>query len=165
MTTPLSPEDAALEYYYHGFLRTLRHHRIVTIAGWVIAAAGGAVAFSSCRAGGDLISVGIPLSALAAGIALVQQSVARLDAYVAIPFPAPDPEGIPPALLPLLAACAKLMKEVEDGGWHEAYAALRTLRGMPAAGSIITVREKETSDGHTSEGIQRIPDEDERADP
>jgi hypothetical protein len=149
VTTPLPPDDAALEYYYHGFLRTLRHHRIATIAGWLIAAAGGAGVFTSCRAGEDLLSTAIPLSALCAGIALVQQSVARLDAYIAIPFPAPDPETI--ARLPLLAACAALMQEVDSGGWQEAYAALRTLRGMPAAGSIMTGRE--TPDGHTRGGV------------
>lgn len=149
MTTPLSPDDAALDYYYTGFLRTLRHHRIATIAGWSVAAAGGAGVFASCRAGDGLLSTAIPLSALCAGIALVQQSVARLDAYVAIPFPAPDPETI--ARFPLLAACAKLMQDVDAGGWQEAYAALRTLRGMPAAGSITTGRE--APDGHTRGGV------------
>ena len=149
MTTPLSPDEAALEYYYHGFLRTLRHHRIVTIAGWIVAVAGGAGVFASCRAGEDLAGSAIPLLAVCAGIALVQQSVARLDAYVAIPFPAPDPEMT--ARLPVLSACAELMQEVETGGWQEAYAALRTLRGMPAAGSFTTGRE--TSDGHTRGGV------------
>jgi hypothetical protein len=149
VTTPLPPDDAALEYYYHGFLRTLRHHRIATIAGWIIAAAGGAGMFVSCRAGEGLLSTAIPFAALCAGIALVQQSVVRLDAYIAIPFPTPDPEMV--ARLPQLAACAALMQEVESGGWQVAYAALRTLRGMPAVGSFMT--ERETPDGHTRGGV------------
>lgn len=128
--TPLPPADAALEYYYHGFLRTLRHHRIVTIAGWVIAAVGVAGVFTSCRTGSDSIGSGVSLLALAAGIALVHQSVARLDAYVAIPFPPPDPEVMPPDVLLVLATCARLMDEVDRGGWQEAYAAIGTLRDL-----------------------------------
>lgn len=130
--TQSSAADAALAYYYDGFFRALRHHRAGTIAGWIIAAIGCAGVFSSCRAGGEPFSTGVSLCAAAAGIALVYQSIVRLDAYVAIPFPPPDPAIVPAAVLPLLTSCEELMREVEHGGWHEAYAALGALRTLTA---------------------------------
>jgi hypothetical protein len=137
MTLP--PAEAALEYYFHGFLRTLRHHRAATIGGWIIAAAGSAGLFSACRAGSDPIDLGVPLCALGAGIALVHLSLVRLEAYIAVPFPPPDPAVLPPELFSLLSECAQLMEDVDAGGWQEAYAALRRLefvrRGRDQDGS------------------------------
>ena len=125
-------QDAALGYYYYGLLHALLRYRRLTLAGWTVAAVGGGGLLASCRqaASGDLLVALMPVATLVAGLMLVHQSVAALDAYVHIRIPRPNPEESPSNLPSLIEECALLMDTVDAGGWHEAYAAIRSLRAM-----------------------------------
>lgn len=131
--SPAPSAEEALAFYYHGFRAALVRYRALTIGGWCAAALGAGGALASCRpgAGADLSSVLFPLCAAAAGLALVHQSVAALDAYVRISFPLPDPGTIPGHIAAALEESAHLMGDIDRGGWQEAYAALRALKTMP----------------------------------
>ena len=130
--SPAPTAEAALAFYYHGFRAALVRYRALTIAGWCAAAIGAGGALASCGPGtrADLFTVLIPLCAAAAGLALVHQSVAALDAYVRIPFPLPDPGTVPVHIAAALEESAHLMNDIDRGGWQEAYAALRALKTM-----------------------------------
>ena len=129
--SPAPSAESALAFYYHGFRAALIRYRILTIGGWCAAALGGGGALVSCRAGADLLTFVYPLCAAAAGLALVHQSVAALDDYVRVPFPLPDTGAVPAPVAAALEECAQLMKEIDRGGWQEAYAALRALKSLP----------------------------------
>jgi hypothetical protein len=116
----------ALEFYYHGFRSALFRYRRLTIIGWLATAIGCTGLLASCREAfsGDVFALAIPLCAVVAGLALVHQSVAALDAYVAIPFPKPDPEQVPSYICEAVSECTRWMGEIERGGWQDAFHAI-----------------------------------------
>jgi hypothetical protein len=131
--SPAPSAEEALAFYYHGFRAALERYRALTVGGWCLAALGAGVALASCGQGAtpDLMSFLVPVGASAAGVALVYQSVAALDAYVRISFPFPDPGAAPGHIAAVCEESAQLMRDIDQGGWQEAYAALRALKTMP----------------------------------
>jgi hypothetical protein len=117
-----------LGYYYFGFHSALARYRVLTVEGWIVTAIGAAGLFVSWRESGDLMTIAVALSAVVAGVSIVQQSVASLDQYVRIPFP--DPGSCPEEIAGGIGECARLMGEIDRGGWQEASAALGALGRM-----------------------------------
>ena len=142
------PHDDLLEFYYFGFHRTLVRYRRLTFAGWGAAALGVAgLAFAWGRRD-ELFAFAVAAGAAVAGLALVQQAVAALDQYVRIPFPR-SLSGAPPVPIAVpatagepgsdasagnasgaVAESARLMGEIDSGGWQEAFAAIAALESM-----------------------------------
>ena len=132
MTLPSSSDDA-LRFYYHGFYAALVRYRILTLAGWLVTLVGSAGLLATCQtAGGDLLGFAVPVCAVGAGLALVQQSVAALDGYVRVPFPRPDPDSSLDSVTAAIEESARLMGEIDRGGWQEAYKALGAVKAMAA---------------------------------
>jgi len=120
------PLDGALQYYYYGFHAALVRYRALTLLGWLSSAAGAAGFFLSWQGAYGILVTALSLLSAASGIALVYQSVAALDAYVRVPFPLPA--EMPANVQDAIALCKRQMEDVEQGGWQEAYGALRELR-------------------------------------
>ena len=133
---PAQLSDAELRYYYFGFHRTLRRYRTITIIGWVVVAVGCVsfpVGWSAGRAGG-IIDIALSCATVVAGLGLVSQSISSLDAYMRIVLPfAHNGEQHP-----MIHEVVEIMRDVDDGGWQEAYAAIRKMEelgskyGLPA---------------------------------
>lgn len=124
-----------LEYYYTGLYRVLKRFRFMTLLGWIVVLAGVAgipLGWEFGRWHG-LIDLLLCCSTIVAGLALVQQSVVSLDAYVTVPFrPSPgDDEG--GSTHRAVDEIVLLLKEIEEGGWQDAYAAVRKLRDIGSA--------------------------------
>lgn len=122
--------EQLLGYYYFGFHSALARYRVLTIGGWVVTALGAAGLLLFWRDGSDLFTMAVALGAAVAGLSLVHQSVAALDQYVRVPFPAPAPGSCPAEIAEGVGECARLMEEIDRGGWQEAYAAFRALGDM-----------------------------------
>ena len=122
--------EGLLGYYYFGFHHALTRYRALTIQGWVVTAVGGAGLFEAWRDGSDLFTLAVALCATVAGLSLVHQSVAFLDQYVRVPFPAPAPGSCPENIAGGIEECAHLMADIDRGGWQEALAAIRALGEM-----------------------------------
>jgi hypothetical protein len=126
----MDPHDGLLGYYYFGFHSALVRYRVLTIQGWVVTALGASGLLVFWRDGSDLFTMAVALCAAVAGLSLVHQSVAALDQYVRVPFPAPAPGSCPPEIAGGVEECARLMEEIDRGGWQEAHAAFRALGEM-----------------------------------
>jgi hypothetical protein len=124
------PCEAFLGYYYFGFHAALTRYRVLTPGGWAVAAVGAAGLLVAWREGADLFTFIVALAGAAGGLSLVHQSVAALDAYVRVPFPRPEPGTCPDDIARGIDECARLMEEIDRGGWHEARAAFRALDEM-----------------------------------
>jgi hypothetical protein len=133
-------DEHLLGYYYFGFHSALVRYRILTIEGWVVTALGAAGLLVFWRDGSDLFTMAVALGAAAAGLSLVHQSVAALDQYVRVPFPVPAPGSCPAEIAEGVGECARLMEEIDRGGWQEAYAAFRALGEMPERFSFPLLR-------------------------
>ena len=123
-------DEHLLGYYYFGFHSALVRYRALTIQGWIVTALGAAGLLVFWRDGSDLFTVAVALCAAVAGLSLVHQSVAALDQYVRVPFPAPAPGSCPAEIAGGIEECARLMEEIDKGGWQEARAAFRALGEM-----------------------------------
>ena len=126
----MDPQDRLLGYYYFGFHSALVRYRVLTIQGWVVTAFGAAGLLVFWRDGSDLFTIAVALCAAVAGLSLVHQSVAALDQYVRVPYPGPAPGSCPAEIAEGVGECARLMEEIDRGGWQEAYAAFRALNDM-----------------------------------
>jgi hypothetical protein len=126
------PLPAELEFYYHGFHRVLRRYRMATVMGWVIVFAGLAGIPLGWRAASthgllDLLLCG---GTIVAGLSVVSQAVSFLEAYVAVPFPSlfsGEEAHVDSDFVPQIRI---LMKDVQEGGWQEAYAAIGILKAL-----------------------------------
>jgi hypothetical protein len=124
------PNEHLLGFYYFGFHSALVRYRALTIQGWVVTALGGAGLLVFWREGSGLFTIIVALCAAVAGLSLVHQSVAALDQYVRVPFPRPAPGSCPADIAGGVEECARLMEEIDRGGWQEALAAFRALGDM-----------------------------------
>ena len=136
------PGPGETEFYYHGFYRALRRYRMATITGWIIVFAGIAGIPLGWNTGSmhgalDMVLCG---GTIIAGLLAVSEAVSFLGAYVAVPFPALHAaEGAGPEE-GLVAEIRVIMKDVDRGGWQEAYAAIGMLErlgvryGLPSPG-------------------------------
>jgi hypothetical protein len=142
MAEPLTPDDDFLKFYFYGFRSALLRYRRLAILGWLMTAGGCGGLLVSCRQAseGDLLAGAIPLCAVVAGLALVHQSVAFLDAYVEIPFPKPDPEHTPSNICAMVGESARWMTEIDGGGWQEAFQAIHAIGTMAERYGIATGR-------------------------
>jgi hypothetical protein len=128
--------DAELRYYYFGFHEALKRYRTITIIGWMVVVIGCVsfpVGWSVGRPGG-IVDIALSFATVVAGLGLVWQSISSLDAYIRIvlPFVHNGEQH------PMIHEVAEIMKDVDDGGWQEAYAAIRKMEdlqskyGLPA---------------------------------
>jgi hypothetical protein len=125
-----SARDPALDFFYFGFFQALRRFRFFTMTGWLLAGAGvGAIAL---RWGpvwsGDPVSIVLCGLLFTGGIVIVQASIAALGSYVRIPFPPPPPGSADMEHLQAVEEILPLLKEVDEGGWQEAFRAMVSLR-------------------------------------
>lgn len=124
------PTEAELRYYYFGLYAVLRRYRTMTIVGWIVVALGLVSVPLSWRLGtphgfmDTLLSAGTVI----AGLAVVQQSVASLSSYLHVPFgDRPDATADRP---PAIRYIEELMRDVDEGGWQDAFAAIEKLEKM-----------------------------------
>ncbi len=121
------PSDRDLQYYYFGFYTVLKRYRLMVLIGWsaVATAFGGIIVGWELGRVHGLVDIVISACAVAAGLALVHQSVVGLSQYLAIPFSAGEEN--PDAALDEIRT---IMKDVNEGGWQEAFAAMHMLEHM-----------------------------------
>jgi len=114
----------APEVWILGFLESLKRYRRVTLVGWMVAAGGAMALVLRWRSPGMLGLLDIVLSGatIAAGILLVLYGIEGLSAFIRTALAALQKEE--------LTELRELMKEVEDGGWQDAFAALARVRRM-----------------------------------
>lgn len=120
--------DDELQYFYFGFHRVLRRYRSTSILGWIIVLFGCISAPFGWNLGrpAGVIEVLLTVLTILAGLSLVWQNISALQEYIRISFPL-SPSGEPePARLEI----QKIMREVDDGGWQEAYAAIAKLKDL-----------------------------------
>jgi len=122
--------DAELQYYYFGFYRILHRYRTLTLLGWGAVVAGCAGVFVGWEYyfPHGLLDIGISCAAIVAGLGLVHQSVAFLGEY--INFPGREHLGRPVNGEPhpeVLLRMKDLMRVIDEGGWQEAYLAIREI--------------------------------------
>jgi hypothetical protein len=119
-----------LEFYYVGLYRALKRYRFATVLGWLIVLLGCASVPLGCGYAGEhgLIDLALSCCTIVSGLALVQQGISSLAAYVRIPFPVTGDTDA--ASRPWVGELVQLMKDVDDGGWQDAHAAIRTLKAM-----------------------------------
>jgi hypothetical protein len=128
----VTPAQAELEFYYHGLYRALRRYRMTTLLGWIVVALGIASVPLGWRYGQvhgllDLVLSGFTV---VAGLALVQQSVTSLGTYLRVPFPPAGESDGADQPSTVIHEIRQLMKELDEGGWQEAYGAIGKLEEM-----------------------------------
>jgi hypothetical protein len=122
--------DAELQYFYFGFYKALKRYRLTSIAGWSVVLLGClSVPFgwNLGRATG-VTEVFLTLLTVFAGLTVVWQNIAALEQYVRIPFP----DSSETQALSVVQDIRDLMKEVDEGGWQDAYDAIGKLKEMQA---------------------------------
>ena len=126
------PTEAELGFYYFGFYAFLRRYRVMTILGWTIVFLGLASIPLSWRLGTPhgLVDTLLSLGTMVAGLAVVQQSVASLAAYLHVPFSERPGPGTTTPPHPAVQHIEEMMRDIDEGGWQEAYAAVRKLEQM-----------------------------------
>lgn len=123
--------DVELQYYYIGFYRVLKRYRSTSILGWAIVFLGCASVPFGWDLGRTTGFIEVVLSGLTilAGLALVWQNISALDEYIRVPFPSSSNDNATERS-ELIAEIRSIMKEVDDGGWWEASAAIGKLTEM-----------------------------------
>ncbi len=130
MSDETMPTEPELRYYYYGLYAVLRRYRAMTILGWVIALLGLATVPLSWRLGTPhgLVDTLLSVGTVIAGLALVQQSVTALASYLHVPF-GERPDG-PTQPHPAIRYIEELIREIDEGGWQDAYRAIMKLEQM-----------------------------------
>lgn len=120
--------DTELQYFYFGFYRILKRYRAVSLTGWVIAFAGCGSAPFGWNLGRTtgFIEVVLTILTITAGLVVVWQNISALEEYLRVPFPVSV--EITEQDAAIVNEIRSLMKEVDDGGWQEAYAAIGKLK-------------------------------------
>lgn len=129
------PVQSDLQRYYVGLHRVLKNFRFMTILGWTIVLVGVAgipLGWEFGRWHG-LIDLMLCCGTIIAGLALVQQSVVSLDAYIKLPFWSSSHENGAATDSAAADEIKQLLKDVDEGGWQDAYSAIRKLRDIGAA--------------------------------
>jgi hypothetical protein len=130
MSPGLSEEE--LQFYYYGFYAALKRYRIATVLGWIIVLAGTASVPLACESGmpHGLMDIVLSAGTIAAGLGLVSQSISSLQSYVNVSFPRTNREGKENEASAAVQEIVRLMKDVDEGGWQEASAAMRRLKEL-----------------------------------
>jgi len=128
VAAPKLLSEAQLRYYYLGFHKALKRYRTITIVGWIVVAIGCVsfpVGWSVGRPGG-LLEIALSCATVVAGLGLVSQSISSLDAYIRITLPfAHNGEQHP-----MIHEVVEIMKDVDDGGWQDAYTAIMKIEDL-----------------------------------
>jgi hypothetical protein len=143
--------DAELQYYYFGFYRVLKRYRSTSILGWTIVFAGcGSVplGWNLDRTAG-FVEVLLTVLTILAGLAVVWQNISALDEYIRVPFPSSS-NGEVNERTELIAEIRTIMKDVDNGGWQEAYAAIARLNEIQVKHALPAF-ERQTSQGRSTE--------------
>lgn len=128
--------DAELQYFYVGFYNALKRYRSTSLLGWTIVLLGCVsipLGWNWGRRDG-IVDVSLTVMTILAGLVVVWQNITALEQYIRVPFPTgleTNPEVPSP-----ISEIRNVMKEVDDGGWQEAYAALGRLREIQAKYSL-----------------------------
>jgi len=138
MAPPDPGIDQSLRRSCQMLYAALRRHRRTTIMGWTVTAAGcvGMIRGWDLLSSRDIVSVGISLVAIVAGILLVHESVGFLAALSAWLQNEPPPAEADPVARELHARLKEIAREIDNGGWQEAFAALGQVRTLAASYGI-----------------------------
>lgn len=122
--------NSEIQFYYAGLYKVLKRYRFATILGWCIVAAGFAGFLVGWNVSGTIgLSVFLlPAITIAGGLTLVHQSVAFLESYTRISVPSGE-EGEAEASA-IRLEFQQLLKDIDNGGWQDAYAAIGKLKEM-----------------------------------
>ena len=103
----------------------------MTVLGWTIVFLGAASIPLSWRSGllDGLVDTLLSVATIVAGLAMVQQSIASLADYLHVPF-SERPDGSSTPAHPALQYIEEMMRDIDDGGRQEAYAAVGRLEKM-----------------------------------
>jgi hypothetical protein len=131
MPETTGPTEAELRFYYNGLYTVLRRYRRMTVLGWAIVFLGAASIPLSWRLGTPhgLVDTILSIATIVAGLAMVQHSVASLTDYLHVPF-SERPDGLSTPDHPALQYIDGMMRDIDDGGWQEAFAAIGRLEEM-----------------------------------
>ncbi|MBI5471235.1 MAG: hypothetical protein HY961_02705 [Ignavibacteriae bacterium] len=122
--------DAELQYFYFGLYRVLKRYRATSMLGWAIvfvACASIPFGWKLGRATG-FIEVMLTVLTLLAGLAVVWQNISALEEYLRMPFQLTS--SLDDAGQAFIHDVRDLMKDIDEGGWREAYAALKKLEQL-----------------------------------
>jgi hypothetical protein len=130
MSNKTMPTEAELRFYYFGLYAVLRRYRAMTILGWVIALLGLASVPLSWHLGTPhgLVDTLLSLGTVVAGLAVVQQSVTALASYLHVPFGERQEDR--PERNPTIRYIEDLMRDIDGGGWQDAYSAIEKLEQL-----------------------------------
>ena len=126
-----TPSNIELRFYYFGFVKALKRYKTTTILGWLIAAIGCAsfpLGWSMGRPGG-IVEIALSCAVIVSGLGLVWQGIVTLEGYIRIALPGGN-DGMQH---PMVHQVLEIMKEVDDGGWQEAYAAIGKVEALTEA--------------------------------
>jgi hypothetical protein len=130
--TPPVPTADELRFYYFGFYAVLKRYRFMTLLGWLVVAVGLVSFMLAWNVGREhgIIDTMLACGCASAGLALVQNSVASLSSYVSVPFRSTVGPTGSTEQVPAVREIVVLMKGVEEGGWQDAYMAIRKLKEL-----------------------------------
>ena len=116
--------------YIRSFSASLRRFRTTTIFGWLITTAGFISLAMGWRAESfhEILDLALSCLAMVAGVTVVHVSVQALEGYVQVAMRALQGEPVNHTGTGQSAELLTLMREVRDGGWQEAFTALRKVR-------------------------------------
>lgn len=120
--------DPELRYFFLGFHRVLKRYRLTSFIGWSIVFMGCAsvlLRWNLVRST-ELLEISLTALSIFAGLVVVWQNISALEEYIKVPFP--ETHGVGEIGGHVISEIRDLMKEVHDGGWQEAYAALGKLK-------------------------------------
>lgn len=127
--TDKSPSEVELQFYYFGLYRVLQRYRVGTTLGWIVVFLGAVGVPLGWKMGTPhgLIDIVMSAAVILAGLLVVQQNVSTLSSYLNVPFGA---RGVNDSRPQVLDEIEQLMREVDSGGWQEAYHAIGQLKKM-----------------------------------
>ncbi len=130
MSTEPIPTEAELRFYYYGLYAVLRRYRMITVIGWIIVVLGLASIPLSWRLGTPhgLVDTLLSAGTIVAGLTIVQLAVGGLSSYLRVPFG--DRPGTTAEVSPAIRYIEHLIRDIDEGGWQDAYAAIEKLERM-----------------------------------
>jgi len=132
VTAPDPHTESRLQFSYFGLYAVLKRYRAMTILGWMIVLVGisGILWGWNLSSLHGLIDIAMAVFTILAGLAVVQLSVTSLSTYTGASFPEPA-EGVSSGTsAAALEELNTITKEVHEGGWQEAFAAIDRLRSL-----------------------------------
>lgn len=128
--TTATLSNSEIQFYYAGLYKVLKRYRFATILGWCIVVTGFAGFLVGWNVSGNvgLTTLLLPAVTIAGGLTLVYQSVAFLESYTRISVPSAE-EG-DTEVSALRREFQQLLKDIDNGGWQDAYAAIGRLKEL-----------------------------------